>query len=469
LNHVVRELPVKAAHIIDWDVFIDCAEAIERNAGILIMPWMPHLQNRPGTRNLSELCGQQPALERMRKAGRLVWYNLSSAQSFRPGSPVVSATYFSAEAALSILAMAGIKTVRSLGIDGGAAYSNRFTDLERRTLLSNRQPSFDAQFEGIAATILQTGVDYAPLDIESPMRIFVATTETQMLSFKVLEYSIRKHASLSVNVVPIHTSGVSIAMSHNDSNRLQTSSLFQHFLIPQLAGFRGRAIYLGSDMQVFRDIRELWTYPMGEAPVLTVQPSDTTRQPQFSVMLLDCARLDWKIDRIVAQLDEGQLSYDDLMRQFKVAPSVSASIEPVWDSLEQYRYGETALLHYTDTGKLPWVSVRNPLGYLWVNCLIEAVDNGFLTLDYIKEHVEKGFVRPSLLRQVERRIIDSLPFGEWTTTIDAAFLAPLQGIVKWRSRPWSYPGLYLKALLRNFSQRLRYPRLKRMLNRLLVR
>jgi hypothetical protein len=94
---------------------------------------------------------------------------------------VVQVRYFSAEAALNLLTTAGVKQVRSLGIDGGADYSQDFADLKDKTLLTNSRTSFNKQFEEIAKTILRTQVDYAPLDVESPVRVYVASTEAEML------------------------------------------------------------------------------------------------------------------------------------------------------------------------------------------------------------------------------------------------------------------------------------------------
>ncbi len=47
LNHAVREQPVAVAHMIDFDVVEACGESIGRNATVLVMPWFPHLENRP--------------------------------------------------------------------------------------------------------------------------------------------------------------------------------------------------------------------------------------------------------------------------------------------------------------------------------------------------------------------------------------------------------------------------------------
>jgi hypothetical protein len=464
LNHSIREQPALVAHVIDLDVVDACADALRNNAQFVVMPWVPHVANKPGASDLSQLAQQHPVLRGLAEANKLLWYNLGTASRVQPNSPVVPVRYFSAEAALGLLAAAGAKTVRSLGVDGGASYSGEFGDLKDRTLLANGRTSFDQQFQQFAKIILRTGVDFAPLDLESPIRVYVATQEEQMLAVHVLEYSIRKHASMSVEVVPMHQAGIEVPMPKEISNRPRTPFSFQRFLIPQLAGFRGRAVYLDSDMQVFRDMKDLWTLPMHDAPLLcAAEPSDTGRRPQFSVMLLDCARLEWRIDRIVADLDSGALNYHQLMHDMRVAPNYRMDIDPRWNSLERYRENDTALLHYTDMETQPWVHNRHPHGYIWFRDLFEAIDAGFISVDLVREHVTRGFIRPSVMYQVEHRLEDPVLLPAAARALDANYVAPFQSIHEHGSRPWTRVSRYMTALLRHQYQRTPLYRLQRKL------
>src|SRR5881394_780918 len=194
-------------------------------------------------------------------------------------------------------------------------------------------------------------------DAGSPIRVYVGSQDAQMLAVKVLEFSIRQYATLPVEVMPLHHARVEVPMPKHAHNRPRTPFSFQRFYIPALAGFQGRAIYVDSDMQVFRDIRELWTLPFEGADLLAVRaPGESSRRPQFSVMLLNCGELRWELPAIVAALDRGELTYETLMYEMAVAKRIRAGIDPRWNSLEQYREGETALLHYTDMPTQPWVS-----------------------------------------------------------------------------------------------------------------
>jgi hypothetical protein len=463
LNHAVREQPVKVAHIIDADVVDHLGADLERNAEVVVMPWRPHVRNNAGAETLEQMSARHPLLRRLDASGRLLWYNLSSGQA-REGSPVVPVRYFSAEAALNLLALAGVLQVRSLGIDGGASYSNAFDDLKDKTLLANGRRSFDKQFEELAKTILRTGVDYAPLDLESPIRVFVATTEAQMLAVEVLEYSIKKHTSMTTQVVPMHRSGIEVPPPRDPRNHPRTPFSFQRFLIPELAGWRGRAIYLDSDMQVFGDMRQLWTLPFDGAQLLAArEPGESGRRPQFSVMLLDCAALDWDIRKIVAALDNGRLTYEQLVYEMAVAERVQAAIDPSWNSLERYKEGETCLLHYTDMDRQPWVTRRNPLAYLWFRDLFEALDGGFIPAALVEEHVARGYVRPSLAYQVEHRIDDPLVLPREATRLDEGYVAPFETIPQHSGTPWLHAGAVFRARLRRVLDRSGVQRLRRKL------
>jgi hypothetical protein len=427
LNHAVRQQPVTLAHLIDLDVVQHCGKSIEKNAKAVVMPWVPHVNNSPGTETIEELIRKVPLLQRLDQQGRLLWYNLSTTSRRHGDSPVVPVAWFSVEAVLNLLAMAGVRHVRSLGIDGGVAYANEFDDLKDKTLLNNGHQSFDRQFPEIAKILARTGMDYAPLHVDSPVRVYVGALEEQALALKVLEYSILKHASMTVEVFPLHRAGIEVPTPRDPQNAPRTPFSFQRFLIPQLAGYRGRAIYLDSDMQLFADIRQLWTMPFDGTDLLAANnPGDRERGPQFSVMVLDCDRLRWDIREIVARLDSGELSYARLMHEMVVADNVRADISPVWNSLEHYEEGRTALLHYTDMTTQPWVSIANPLGYLWTRDLLEAIAGGFITMDFVKDQVARGWVRPSLLYQIDQRLEDSLSLPRRVQAVDGSFIAPFR-------------------------------------------
>lgn len=264
-----------------------------------------------------------------------------------------------------------------------------------------------------------------PAMVDGPVRVYVGSQEAQMLAVKVLEFSIRSHTAADVAVFPLHHARVDFPLPKDPQNRPRTPFSFQRFYIPALQHYQGRAIYLDSDMQVFSDIRELWSLPFEGADLLAVrEPGESGRRPQFSVMLLNCSELNWHLPDIVAALDCGELTYETLMYEMAVAPKLRAAIDPSWNSLESYLPDKTKLLHYTDMPTQPWVSPDNRNGALWVRALLQAVGAGYISRAYVEDQVHQGHVRPSLLYQLDHGIEDSRQLPGKARALDAGFVTP---------------------------------------------
>ncbi|MDX1670273.1 MAG: glycosyltransferase, partial [Limnobacter sp.] len=381
--------------------------------------------NAPSDITLAQWIERIPVLDKLAKEGRLKWYNLRTTKTVHGSSPVVQAMAFSSEAAVSALGLAGVKTIRTLGVDGGTDYAVSFDDLAGSTRLNNGHKSYDIQFQGIANTVQKHQLDFGPLNAQIPVKVFVGSQEEQMLAVKVLEYTIQKHSSISVEVLPLHGFDVQYPMPQSPENKPRTPFSFQRFSIPKLAGYEGRAIYVDSDMMVFKDIAKLWLSPMNGNNLLSAGLSEGgNRIPQYSVMLLDCSRLDWSPEKVVGLLDEGKLSYAELMYEMKIEPKQEASISENWNSLENYVEGQTALLHYTDMNKQPWLSRKNKFGHIWVRALIDAIEDGYINIDMVVEHVQKGWIRPSLLRQVKSKRPKILRYSPIAMFLDRNFVPP---------------------------------------------
>lgn len=458
------------AHFIDFEAFERCADALSHYPGVkVVMPWYPHFNNKAGSINLIGLLGKHSLISRLCLEGRLYWYDLTSSPVRHGHHPVVSVNFFSAEAALDLLATAGVRRIRSLGIDGGKTYSKEFTDLESISLLANGQKSFGGQFKSFAKVIARTGIDFAPLGTETPIRIYVAASAKEALPFKVLEYSIRQHASTTVTVTPLCDVGISIPKPLAPENQPRTPFSFQRFLVPQVCGYAGHAIYLDSDMLVFKDITDLWRRPLGDANVLAAYSASASgRKPQYSVMLMDCSQLRWNIREIVDQLDAGTLCYRQLVYELSLART-RADIEPDWNSLEAYKEGQTALLHFTDMNTQPWVSHLNPLGYLWVRTLRQAVRDGAIPRAFVEDEVQRGHVRPSLLYQLDHGIDDAILLPKAALAADAGFTPPYRTLGVHQASPWRSRLQWLRASMRaKYQTTLLYRLERRVLNRLKI-
>ena len=248
-------------------------------------------------------------------------------------------------------------------------------------------------------------------DISVPVRVFVGTDRSQLLAVKVLEYSIRRHTELPVEVHPMLD--LPLPEPKDPRQRKRTGFSFARFAIPQLAGYRGRALYLDPDMQVFKDIRSLWSLPFDRAKVIIQDhiPEEAQekegkagapkeRIKQTAVMLLDCDALDWDPVKIIQGLG-GEYSYEDLVYQLCILrpDEIRYTIPFEWNSLEFWNEN-TCLLHYTDMLTQPWVSPANKLGYLWLREVKRMLDEGVMTLAEIQNEVDLGYFRPSLIEEL---------------------------------------------------------------------
>lgn len=414
LNHVVAEERVDVAHIADLDVVEACADALRTNCRFLVMPRYPHVQFRPSRFRLEEFFDMVPVLRELDEAGRLVWYDLRGDwydPAWAPpvgGSRPVEYSYFGSEPAFEILARTGAKVIRTLGVDGGVGYSGSFAGLPGGATLA-RAP-FELQFQRIEAIAEREGIDHRPL--VEPMRVYVGAAERELLPLRVLEHSLRKHASRPLRVIPMID--VPVPEPKDEDDRARTPFSFYRFVIPKLAGYRGRALYLDSDMLAFADVAELFDIPFGDRKVLVTDQGDwrpeawkddTWFHPgrQMSVMALDCERLDWDVEDVIAGLDEDRYTYSELLKDMcLVGPDeIADGLPPEWNHLERYEPGTTKLLHYTVIHTQPWKFAGNPLGHLWMAAFEEAVLAGAVPRHEIELCVEKGHVLPSFARYAE--------------------------------------------------------------------
>lgn len=289
--------------------------------------------------------------------------------------------------------------------------------------------------------------------LDEPVRVFVASTAAEWLPTRVLEFSIQETSALPVQLHRIASFERSIPMPKELRNRPRTPFSFQRFLIPELCDYQGRAIYLDADMQLLTDIGELWNAPMDGHDLLTVREGTDGRKGQFSVVLLDCERLQWRIESIVQGLDEGRYTYEQLMYEMCVAGSVGRTLDPGWNCLEKYEPGQTRLLHYTDMATQPWVSLNNPLSHLWVGCLQRAIDAGFITEEELAREIAAGHVRPSLMEELKQPQVRKSDLRR----LDAGFAAPYKSIRSGKARPWMSWRSMLAFYARRSLQRLSRP------------
>jgi hypothetical protein len=264
---------------------------------------------------------------------------------------------------------------------------------------------------------------------DQPLRVYVGTETEQLLTFQVLAYTIRRTARGPVEVLPLSEAiagaGIRIPAPRSSRTRQYTPFSFQRFAIPQLCGYKGKAVYLDSDMMVFRDIHELPTYAApGSDAAAAQEPPGSGRRSQISVMVLDCERLDWDVARIVEDLEKGTYTYRQLYGELPIAKAFSRSLPHRWNDLERYTPGTTCLTHFTDMETQPWLYAPHALGAVWCRALFDALEAGAVAKEFIFDQVMRGWLRPSLAYQIEHDIVNPAKLPERILHVDAYAFTP---------------------------------------------
>jgi len=242
---------------------------------------------------------------------------------------------------------------------------------------------------------------------DTPFRVFVGTERAQLVPYQVLAHSIRVHSSIPVEITPM-IDLPDVPEPQEFENRSRTGFSLYRFAIPRLCGYQGKALYLDADMLVFADIAELDRLEFGDAKVLVSlqleAPEAWRGDPKFrpgphaACMLLDCGRLDWRVEDIVATIDRGTYSYADAIRELALLEpgELATTIPTEWNHLEVYEAGVTRNLHYTVVSRQPWKVDGNPLEGVWIEAFRDALAAGAVDPDDVIRGILGHDLKPSL-------------------------------------------------------------------------
>lgn len=278
---------------------------------------------------------------------------------------------------------------------------------------------------------------------DDEIHIYIGCTAAQDLIAKVLSWSVMRRTQRTVRFHLLHVHAIDFEMPSDPQNRPGTPFSFHRFMIPEIAGYQGRAIYMDCDQIVFKDVARLYDRPMRGAPLLCCDTRHK-RKPmpmkRSSMMLLDCGHLDWQIRQIVQDLNAGHYSYQSLF----ALEGYCHTLPRAWNALDRYRWPWTALLHFTNKARQPWIHHRHALAYLWFNELFAALDANYITSDEVHEAVEQQLVRPSLIHQALHRLADPRALPDAVKAGDAAFISACAEC-DFNNVPGEYRDLHARA------------------------
>lgn len=247
----------------------------------------------------------------------------------------------------------------------------------------------------------------------TPVTVFISSGEASLLERKVLMYSLRRNSTRELDIRVFNGTHNTVEREGHPPEpapmslkvKYQNVTEFSNyrFLVPQVCGHQGRAISMDSDMIALGDIGELFDADMGGKHLLAKPAAyggATDGQWGLSVMLIDCARTRFQLDRYFDEINEGLYSYTDLHqmrpRFLGYHPFDIGPIDGRWNEFDHRDKG-TRLIHYTNLYTQPWKYRSHPHGDLWFDYFEQARKAGYVTDRDIELTLVRSYARKDLL------------------------------------------------------------------------
>lgn len=248
----------------------------------------------------------------------------------------------------------------------------------------------------------------------TPIRIFIGSGEASLLERKTLIHSLRAHTSRPLDIHVFN--GTHDALERGDEPpvrlnmplgvkyRNYTEFSNYRWMIPELCGYRGRAIFLDSDMVCLADIGDLFDADMGGCDMLAkAEAYKGDRSWGMSNILFDCEKCRFPLEDIFREVDAGQYTNTDFQqmtpafltrRPYRIGP-----LDPAWNSFD-VRDAGTKLIHYTNLRTQPWKFPGHVHEELWFQWFNDARKAGLITNQDIDKTLSRAYARQDILRPV---------------------------------------------------------------------
>ncbi len=323
-----------------------------------------------------------------------------------------------------------------------------------RLLRSMLPPAWDPH-RPPALEIMPECIVLEPQTAPSPLptvRIYLGTERGQFRAERVFLWSVMKHRD-PARRYEIH---LLRELAGFQRGAWLTGFTNYRFLVPELTGFSGRAIYNDTDQIYLRDPAELFDLDMGDAGFLSINDRDT------SVMLIDCERM--------AEV----WGSEPVRRASRKALEAAARDGRLWGHLDggwnardsEYDAVRSKVVHFTTLQTQPWrpfpdqfVYLDNPTGRLWPELEDECRTAGFLAFTAERPSRLWPTCYDSLDRHPNGSLLRELLTEEPATGRDKLTIDGLLHRVPDPDLPWVLERLF--ACSSELHLRLREPRVAR--------
>jgi len=236
---------------------------------------------------------------------------------------------------------------------------------------------------------------------DEPIRIFIgcAPNHDDAESQAVLKWSIRKHASMPVEITWMFLSGDPESLFHGwNSRSWATPFSGLRWAVPELAGFQGRAIYMDSDFIVLADIADLWRQEFQPGKVVMAKGGGNWR---LCMSLWDCAGARKHMIPI-EKLKRDSSNHQKMGGRFSPNSGRVQAFQGDWNCLDA-RHGEdlknVKALHYTRMSTQPQLQyalprLRKQGGRHWFDGRVGSHPRGDVKLlfaAYLNEAISNGY------------------------------------------------------------------------------
>ncbi len=248
------------------------------------------------------------------------------------------------------------------------------------------------------------------MNSQTKIRVFIGSGEASRIERNTAIYSLRKNSKRDLDIYVFNGTHNSIQLNDGEpflapmSLRVKYQNITEfslyRFLIPELCNYQGRAIYIDSDTICLTDIGELFDTPMDDADFLARRDYPDEKLWGLSVMLIDCQKCRFDLEKVVDEIDAGTYSITDFSRMssrfLAYYPYNIGQLDPAWNMFDE-RDSRTKLIHYTNLYMQPWKYPNHPHGELWFSYFNEALAEGYVTAEDIHLSMIRSYIRRDLL------------------------------------------------------------------------
>ena len=393
LNYVFRRTKVDLAIVLDAEAVDSCTDTDLKNVGTLLMPTEPFVHGKPSSITLDELVSVVPALQKLADAGRLVGFDRSRLEACSGGydkhRPALDE-----RVACELLTKLGAEAVDTLGCDETADIHDEFRPFrESRSLVvdpHSRQKQRDHRHKHLASL----GIEQRPL--ATPFHVVINADESQELAAGVLARGLRDHATIPIAISVLKNP--TLPRVRNPQRWPRDTRALSRFLIPELTGHQGLALFLEADMLVRGDVAELVSQVSNDCQVAVLPRQESTGW-EPTPQVINCERADWQIEQVIRGLDDGTYTSDELINSLAVVrdpQEIAVQIPATWRPSTGPLTGKSVVHRFRDPLHQPW---KHEFGSCsaWDTALRRAIKTGDVTVDDIYDAVDEGYIHETLL------------------------------------------------------------------------